>query len=473
MKKLFMGVKIKKLREERQLTQQALADSLGISLSYLNQMENNQRPLTISVLLKLNAAFGIDIQLFSEEADARLIGELREALFDPAINERIAIAELQELASGMPAIGRAIVSLHKRLHRTSEQSTALALRLGDERQGDPGGLMTAPFEEVRDFFYARNNYIDAIDRRAEAMADQLDLYHGNSADRLKQYLSETHDIRVIYERFESTPQAKRNYRADNRSLHLSARMTSGQQAFQMATQIAFLELGELIDTEISHALFSSAEARTLARIGIANYFAGALILPYGTFLKSAEELRYDISLLEHRFGVGFETVCHRLSTLQRDGASGVPFFFIRVDRAGNISKRQSATNFHFSRTGGTCPLWNVYEAFTQPGRILTQLSEMPDGRTYLWIARTVEHSTGGYGDLDKSFAIGLGCDLQHARKLVYSKGLLLDDPGARTPIGAGCKICERPHCPQRAFPPAIKSLIIDHNRSSFTPYSEG
>ena len=187
-------------------------------------------------------------------------------------------------------------------------------------------------------------------------------------------------------------------------------------------------------------------------------------------MTAAEELRYDVDLLGERFAVGFETICHRLSTLQRPGARGVPFFFVRVDRAGNISKRQSATDFHFSRVGGTCSLWNVYEAFASPGRILTQMAQMPDGRTYLWVARTVTHG-GGYGTPGKTFAIGLGCDLRHAARLVYARGLDLGDPAAATPIGAGCKVCERPNCPQRAFPPIGRKLLVDERRSRFEPYA--
>nr|WP_269325010.1 short-chain fatty acyl-CoA regulator family protein [Chondromyces apiculatus] len=206
-------------------------------------------------------------------------------------------------------------------------------------------------------------------------------------------------------------------------------------------------------------------------MGLANYFAGALVMPYGQFLESAESLRYDIDLLRQRFGVGFEVTCHRLSTLQRIDARGVPFFFVRVDRAGNISKRQSATDFHFSRVGGTCPLWNVYEAFAQPGRILRQLAQMPDGRTYLWIARTVARGHGGYAAPTKTFAIALGCDARHAGRLVYSQGLDLDDPSAPTPIGAGCKVCERKGCPQRAFPPMGGKIVVDENERRLEPYS--
>lgn len=475
MKKLFMGVRLKRLREERQLTQQALADAIGISLSYLNQIENNQRPLTVAVLLKLNAAFGVDVQLFSGEDEARLVGELREALFDPGVGEEISSAELKEIATGMPAVGRAIVGLHKRLSRALDQSAALAARLGDDRQGDGGAdsapIAAAPFEEVRDFFYSRHNHIDALDRAAEAAATGLGLPPGRMVTGLETYLEAKHGVRVLRHALPPGSGVQRAFDPQARVLRLSERLSGGQQAFQLATQLAFLEYGGLIDAELAEASFSNAETRALARIGLANYFAGALVLPYSVFLQSAKELRYDIDLLGQKFDVGFETVCHRLSTLQRPGARGVPFFFIRVDRAGNISKRQSATDFHFSRVGGTCPLWNVYEAFTRPGRIVTQLAEMPDGRTYLWMARTVDHSAGGYGTPDKTFAIGLGCDLQHAPGLVYSKGLRLDDAEARTPIGAGCKICERPACPQRAFPPVAQVLRIDETRSSFTPYA--
>lgn len=473
MRKLFMGVRLKRLREERRLTQQALADALGISLSYLNQIENNQRPLTAPVLLRLNAAFGVDVQLFSDDEEVRLIGELREALLDPAVGETISSAELGEIAANMPAVGRAIVRLHKRLSRSVEQAAAMAVRLGGDRAATSGGVAAAPFEEVRDFFYARQNHIDALDRAAETAAESLGNPVGRMAAALEACLRERHDVRVVREQAGEGVEAKRHFDGPSRCLQLSARLSAGQQAFQMATQLGLLAYRDVIDSEVAGASFSQAEGRTLARIGLANYFAGALLLPYRRFLAAAERVRYDIELLAEEFRVGFETVCHRLSTLQRQGARGIPFFFVRVDRAGNISKRQSAADFHFSRTGGACPLWNVYEAFSQPGRILTQLAEMPDGRTYLWIARTVSQAMGGYGTPAKTFAIGLGCDLQHARHIVYSQGLQLDDRAARTPIGAGCRICERSDCPQRAFPPVMNALRIDEDRSSFAPYAVG
>jgi predicted transcriptional regulator/transcriptional regulator with XRE-family HTH domain len=460
-----MGVRLRRLREERGITQAALAQALAISTSYLSQLEQNQRPLTVPVLLRLNAAFGVDVQIFSEDDEARLITDLREALSDDAQAETISVAEIRELATNMPAVARTLMALHRKNCEGVERAEAMAARLGDDWIGDAPARM--PFEQVRDFFYARHNHIAELDDAAERLYAVAGLGPRTVHAGLAAWLAKRHDVRLIYDEGET---AQRRYDPASRALHLSPDLKQGQQAFQMATQLAFLELGDVIDRLADDPALSGDEARHLARIGLANYFAGALILPYGDFLRAAEAQRYDIERLGRHYGVGFETICHRLSTLQRPEARGVPFFFIRVDRAGNISKRQSATDFHFSRVGGSCPLWNVYEAFSQPGRVLTQLAQMPDGRTYLWIARTVGRGNAGYGVQGKTFAVGLGCDVRHAPHMVYSKGLDLADPGAATSIGVGCKVCERPACAQRAFPPIGRALAVDQDRSSLTPY---
>jgi predicted transcriptional regulator/DNA-binding XRE family transcriptional regulator len=471
MKKTFMGVRLRRLREERSLTQAALAIKLGISLSYLNQLENNQRPLTLPVLLALNSAFGVDVQSFAEDEQARLISDLREALADPALGETIATAELRELASNMPAVGRALVALNRKYRQAVEQGAALSARLGDDRQTPIAVLPSTPFEEVRDFFYLHYNYIEELDEAAEEIAGRMQFPIGQMAPALSAYLERHHGVKTLIDSGgESGLEIQRIYDADARALRLAQSLRPGQQAFQIATQIAILEQDSLLHSIVDKGVFTSEESRRLARIGLANYFAGALILPYAAFLAEAERRRYDIELLGQRFGVGFETICHRLSTLQRPHARGVPFFFIRVDRAGNISKRQSATDFHFSRVGGTCPLWNVYEAFANPARILTQLARMPDERTYLWIARTVSHGRSGYGAPAKTFAVALGCDVRYADRVVYAQGLNIDLALA-TPIGMGCKVCERSGCPQRAFPPIGRALNVDETRSYFEPYA--
>ena len=459
-----MGVRLRRLREERGLTQTAVARALDISNSYLSQIEQNQRPLTVPLLLKLNAVFGVDVQFFSEDEEGRLISDVRDALADGG-DEPISTVELRELALNMPAVGRALVSLHRKARQSAERAEIMALRLGEDAAREAPARM--PFEQVRDFFYARRNHVAELDEAAERLYAAAGLAPRQIRLGLAAWLAEKHGVRVI---FDETDEAQRRYDGPNRTLYVSAFSKQGRQAFQMALQLAFLEAGDLIESLIDAALLEERETRDLLRIGLAQYFAGALLLPYGDFLRQAEVYGYDIDRLGRHFGVGFETVCHRLSTLQRPGALGVPFFFVRVDRAGNISKRQSATDFHFSRVGGSCPLWNVYEAFVQPGRVLTQMAQMPDGRTYLWIARTVGSPGPVYGAPGKTFAIGLGCDIRHAERLVYSQGLNLSDQAAATPIGAGCKICERPACPQRAFPFIGRALQIDMDRSASTPY---
>lgn len=462
--KSYVGVRLRRLREERALTQTAVAQALGISNSYLSQIEQNQRPLTVPLLLRLNAAFGVDVQLFSDDEEGRLVADIREALSDGGADQ-ISTTELRELALNMPAVGRALVTLHRKGRLISDRAAAMANRLGEDFGESAPALM--PFEQVRDFFYARRNHIAELDLAAEDLYQRAKLAPRQVRTGLTQWLDSQHDVKVI---FDEGSDVHRRYDAVNRNLYISPFIKQGQQAFQMAIQLAYLEVGEIIEGLIEAASIADKETQSLLRIGLAQYYAGALLLPYGLFLNLAEESGYDIERLERHFSVGFETVCHRLSTLQRYGEMGVPFFFVRVDRAGNISKRQSATDFHFSRVGGSCPMWNVYEAFVQPGRILTQKAQMPDGRTYLWIASTSISPGEQYGAPGKTFAIGLGCDIRHASRLVYSRGMDLLAHDDAIPIGAGCKVCERTTCSQRAFPFIGRSLHIDPDRAAATPY---
>ncbi|OWJ77165.1 short-chain fatty acyl-CoA regulator family protein [Haematobacter genomosp. 1] len=457
MSKAYMGVRLRRLREERGLTQAALARALEISPSYLNQIEQDARPITVPVLLKLNAAFGLDVQIFSDADETRLITDLRGALADQGT--AVSLAEVREIASKMPGVARSIIAMQQTLKETSERADLFAGQI----TASPGHAPTA-YEAVRDWFYERRNHVPELDRAAEAIGDGLG--PGRMSAGLIDRLAGRHGIRIA----QGMNDTLRRYDPAARVLHLAADLTPGQIAFQIATQLAFLEQGETI-ARLSADPKLTPDAAALLRIGLANYFAGALILPYRAFLEAAEAVRYDIELLSRRFGVGFETTCHRLSTLQRPDARGVPFFFIRVDRAGNISKRQSATDFHFSRIGGSCPLWNIYEAFARPGTILRQVAQMPDGRSYLWIARMVQTGQGGFGAPVKTFAVALGCDLAHAERLVYARGMDLKNPETAARIGPGCKLCERLDCPQRAFPMVSRPLAVRSGQARFAPYS--
>jgi XRE family transcriptional regulator, fatty acid utilization regulator len=394
-----------------------------------------------------------------------LVSDLREVLAEGPVTA----AQIEELVARMPTVGQTLVNMHRRLHDATADLEALHSRASAETTAVPPQPM--PFEEVRDFFYDRKNYIGELDLAAEELFDRHRLRIGGLDAQLAQLLDTQLGITVVIDDGRTlTPNFKRLLQPESKTLYLARWLHPGQRAFQLATQIALLTQAELITALIDGDDQLSDEARGVARIGLANYFAGALLLPYLRFLDAAESVRYDVDQLARRFEVGFETVCHRLSTLQRSSARGVPFIFVRTDSAGNISKRQSATAFHFSRVGGNCPLWVVHHAFSRPGEFLTQVAQMPDDRTYFWIARTTTPERRSYLGPHKSFTIGLGCDVAHAEKLIYSAGVDLTDPHAIVPIGAGCKICDRPACPQRAFPYLGHPVRVDPHTSTDLPY---
>ncbi|WP_433065337.1 short-chain fatty acyl-CoA regulator family protein [Dactylosporangium sp. CS-033363] len=454
MAKVFAGARLRRLREEHGLSQTDLARHLAISPSYLNQIEHDVRPLTAPVLIRATELFGIDPAVFAQHDTPQLVAGLREALAGAG-----SIADLSELASRLPELAESIIDLHRRYRQVSDQLTELV--------GDRGQLGRSPHDQVTEFFYRRQNYVPLLDEAAEALAVRMNLRRGEVRPALRDRLSERHGVRIVRE--EAYGELHR-YEPRTQTLHLSTSLRAGQEAMRMAAQLALLEYADVIDEIVEEEHFEDVQTQILTRVGLANYFAAALILPYEQFLTAAEARRYDIDLLTEHFAMGWETVCHRLSTLQRPRARGVPFSFVRVDRAGNMSKRQSATGFPFSRTGGTCPLWNVYEAFSSPGRPVTQVAAMPDGQRYLWIARTITRHHGGYGQPGKVYAIGLGCEIRHAARLVYSTGMDLHDADAAMPIGPGCKTCERATCPQRAAAPISRQLDLDENRSTFVPY---
>jgi len=466
--KTFAGARLRHLRESRSMSQADLARVLEISPSYLNQIEHNTRPLTVPVLLRITEAFGVDAEFFASNDTARLVADVREALLDEVVGVQVGTGELTDLATNLPIIAQALVKLHRSYRNAVETTAALTTENGTGMHGSPAAPL--PHEEVRDFFYQRENYVAELDERAERMAVELNLGQGDPSGVLLDRLTRRHGVQMTTEGIDEKAGEQHRYEPDTKVLRLAPSLRTGQQAFRLASQIALLEYRELIAELAQEWTFSGPAARSLATVGLANYFAGALLLPYPMIHSTAERLRYDIELLCEHFGVGFETVCHRLSTLQRPRMRGVPFSFVRVDRAGNMSKRQSAAGFHFSRVGGACPLWIVYEAFASPGKILTQVASLPDGKSYFWVARTVSRNIGGYGRPGKIFTVGLGCELRHARRLVYSTGLDLDDRAAATPIGMGCKVCPRPACPQRAFPTIGTQLTVDENTSTFVPY---
>src|SRR5882757_4206864 len=470
MAKTFVGSRVRQLRSERGFSQAALAQMLEISPSYLNQIEHDVRPLTVAVLLRITEVFGVDATFFAAHDDTRLVAELREVAMDRDVGIDVDVSEIADIVNTHPTLARAMVNLHRRYRLTTTQlAAATEDRFSDGSGFSSGsGSITMPHEEVRDYFYERQNYLHELDAAAEDLTVRMGMHRADLARDLSDRLTRVHGVHIV-QRIDLGDGVLHRFDPDTKTLEIGRHLASGQYVFKLAAELGYLEFGDLIDGMVTEGNFTSDEAVKLARLGLANYFAAATVLPYRQFHDIAEKFRYDVERLSAFYLVSYETIAHRLSSLQRPAMRGVPLSFVRVDRAGNMSKRQSATGFHFSSSGGTCPLWNVYETFANPGKILVQIAQMPDGRSYMWVARTVERRASRYGQPGKTFAIGLGCELRHAHRLVYSEGLDLAGEIA-TPIGAGCRVCERDSCPQRAFPALGRALDLDEHRSTVSPY---
>ncbi len=457
--KLYAGVKLRETRARTGLTQKAFADKLGVSLPYLNQMENNHRPLSAAVVLALASDFGMDVTELATGDAERVVSDMREALADPVFADGAPpLADLRLVASNAPAFARAFLDLY-RAHRQSHERLASL----DEALGRDGTRpRSSPWEEVRDFFHYCDNYIDAVDRAAERFAapegkllDVVARAGGILRDKgLRIQFSDSADIRS----------------RSAGDLILSTRTAPATQRFQILHELALATQNDLLEATLDLARFQSDTARSIAKIGLANFFAGAALMPYRAFLTAAEEERHDLERLADRFGASIEQVAHRLSTLQRPGMKGIPFFFVRVDQAGTITKRHSATRLQFARFGGACPLWNVYRAFETPGRFLRQLAETPDGVRYLCLARDVSKPGGSFNAPVRRYAIALGCEISHAKGLVYADDLDLTNARAYEPIGISCRICERPNCHQRSVPPLERKLTVNPARRGLLPY---
>ncbi|AUC51991.1 MAG: helix-turn-helix domain-containing protein [Sagittula sp.] len=459
--KLYAGAKLRDIRGRLSLTQKDFAAKLGISLPYLNQMENNNRPVSTTVVLALAQEFGFDVTELGQGDAERLVTDMREALADPVFGDATPqLADLRLTASNAPVLARAFLALHRAYRQTHERLASLDEALG--REGSQ--LQPSPWEEVRDFFHYCDNYIDAVDRAAEHFAGLL-----ASEGDLRTAAVARLEIGGIKVRF-SQASPMRAFDTERQELTLSSLLPVETQTFQLFVQIALLRQNQLLEATLDLARFQSEEARAIAKLGLANYFAGAAMMPYKAFLSAAQETRHDLELLAARFGASIEQVAHRLSTLQRPGAKGVPFFFVRVDQAGTITKRHSATRLQFARFGGACPLWNVHRAFETPGRFLRQLAETPDGVRYISLARDVSKTGGHFGAPVRRYAIAIGCEVRHAAALVYADDMDFTRASAFEPIGISCRICERTSCHQRSVPPLEKRLTTTPNRRDVLPY---
>lgn len=462
--KLFIGRKVRDLRQANDFTQAQFARIIGISTSYLNQIENNQRSVSAAVLLSLAEKFELDISELASGENERLLSALSEALTDTLFeNYEPSLQELKLVTQNAPGLAHALITCHQAYRRLGEQVASFDDRMGGAPQGEP-----TPYEEVRDFFHFVDNYLHEIDMAAETLAGELGIGSEENHPVLSGYLEAKHGVRLV--RGDVGDETLRRYDPKRKILSISRHASEPTRDFQLALLVAQLAGSGVIEATLKEASFRSGEAREICRMGLQNYYAGALILPYRQFHQAARELRHDIELLASRFGASLEQVCHRLSTLQRPGQKGVPIFFARIDRAGNITKRHSAAKLQFARFGAACPLWNAHQAFEVPGRIIRQLAETPDGVRYLCLAVQVQKGRHGYHAAQPSYALAIGCEISYANTFVYADGLDIASREAYDAIGVSCRICERANCASRAIPPLKRRLTIDHNERQMVPY---
>jgi len=459
-----VGKRLRALRGREGLTQTAMATRLGISASYLNLIEHDRRPISANLLLTLAQRFDLDLRSFAASEDQKLVADLMEALGDPLFEgHAVSEADVREIVGASPEVARAMVHLHHAYSAARGSVDSLAEQVIDRQELagiDRRGLSS---EQVSDVIQRHNNYFPELEAEAERLWKDGRLESDDLFGALAQHLERAHRVTVRVVTVGEMPGAVRRYLPQKKELLISEVLRRGSRNFQLAYQVGLIDCAPTLERLAQDAMLTSPDARALAKVALANYFASAVLMPYEEYRKAAEELRYDLDLLGHRFRVSFEQSCHRLTTLHRKGAKGVAFDMVRIDIAGNISKKFSATGIRLPRFGGLCPLWNVHAAFLQPGVIHTQLSRLPDGATFFSVARTVRKHRGGYRAPDVLYALGLGCAVEEARRLVYADGFDLENPAAATPVGVTCRICERLDCRARAFPSIHQPLQVDEN----------
>ena len=458
MSRPLIGRTVRRIRIEQSLTQQVLAARLGISASYLNLIEHDQRNVTASLLIKLAEVLHIDLASLSGSSERQLEAGLREVFADPLLAaEQVPDGEVEALAAGNPNAARAVLALYRAWRVAREDASGIAL--------PSGRRLLLPTEETRELFNDRGNHFPTLEAAAELVAADMGATPAETNHAIAERLRRHHGLVVNVGPLEG---ALRRYDPASRSLMLSEQLPRESRGFHMAFQLMMLEAHDAVEGVLDSAAATTVEAAQLIRIGLLNYAAGALLMPYAAFATAARQMRHDLESLARHFGVSFEQACHRVSTLQRPTQRGIPFFFLRIDPAGNVSKRFSGAGFPFASFGGSCPRWIVHGAYATPGILQVQLAQLPDGATFLCVAKTIMGVPAFWGDPAPVHVIAMGCDAAHADEIVYADRL--DRLSAVVGIGLSCRLCARPNCRSRAFPPLEHRLALDPHTASDSPY---
>lgn len=462
----YLGPRLRRIRRDLGLTQAAMAADLDVSPSYIALLERNQRPLTADLLLRLARAYRIELASIAGDGGVDQAARLAAVLRDPMFTDiDLAPMDIADVAANYPGIADALLRLHTAWR---EEQLTLADRAAETDATGAAGPMPDlldPVAESRRFLAARRNCFPDLDSAAERLA-------GAIADKggLVPYLKARHGLRVRRLPTDVMAGAARRLNHHGREVLLDTALDTASQTFQLALQLAYLELRRDLDTGLQTGQFASENGRRLTHRALASYAAAAILMPYTAFARAVEARRYDVEAIARQFSTSFEQTAHRLTTLQKPGEERVPFFFIRVDPAGNVSKRLDGAGFPFARHGGGCPLWSVHQVFRTPRQIVTQWLDLPDGQRFFSIARTVTAGGGSFGAIRVERAIALGCAHEHAHRLIYTQGPGGLPAATATPIGVSCRLCHRPDCTARAAPPTGRHVLPDDHRRTMAPF---
>lgn len=459
---LYAGPALRRLRRQYDLTQAAMAAQLGISPSYLNLLERNQRAISARIMLGLIDQFDFDPRKLEQEAPGGGVSAMKKRLSDPIFSDlHTEMSEIEEWLALAPATARAFARLYDQ-RKGDDQSSPLSSEKSETHQAIL--LIRREIERWK-------NHFPELEQAAEELADELRLSGGDLYSTLADRLRARHQLTIRILPEEVMPGQLRRLDLHARQFQLSEMLDNASRRFQLGYLIAQLEYEDMIAPLISGAKFNNSTAEKLFQRHLYGYFSAAIMMPYGRFLRACDQSQYDILTLQRRFGAGFEQVAHRLTTLQRVGARGLPFFMVRIDRAGQFSKRYGgASQSPLASQYHLCPLWNISNALARPGEIQLQLVECEDDSLWFTISRSVQGIASGANGTGAQFAIALGIRADHAGNLGYARGQQLERNFA-TPIGSGCAQCLRADCLQRALPPNGAELQFDQRHRALPPFS--
>ena len=459
--KIFAGPRIRRIRTSLNLTQTAMAEELGISASYLNLIERNQRPLTVQLLLKLSSTYKLDLDELQGIGDETLNAQLKEAFSDPLLVGEIPdSSELIEFTEATPNVAAAMVKLYRGYRESLERLSGLSSMMAEEGSDAVKTAARLPVDEMRQSLEQRSSYIPAIENAATKMLALLDKSDGLLAG-LRRWLLKELGLAVQVLPVEAMPDWRRRFDRHSNRLLISERLSPADQLQEVALEVALLAESNLIDEEIEFLKLTSNEAKRLARFEFARLLALAMMMPYEKFHTTAKRLRYDINVLRSRFGVTFAQAAWRLTMLQRNGQSAPQFFVMETDAAGNRIRRGGANGFPVTRFGGDCPKLIVHQAFGSPGQIFAETVVTPQEAEFIVLGRTVEGLRSGYLDRPHRTALLIGFDTTYAKEIVYGDGLVGVTAREPVEIGPGCRLCERSGCISRAHPPLTRPLGLD------------